>query len=739
MKKALKQSTISTLLSISSLFTLVTLSILFLLVVYTNLKIDNANEIRHDLTKSANRFMNASAYLTSEVRSFVATGNNKHYDNYWNEVNNLKNREAAVADMEKDGITAEEKQKITEMSNLSNFLVPLEDQAMKSVKNGDSALAMDMVFGKEYENNIVQIRKIQTEFLNMLDTRTSENVNSIKSIIFGFEIASGFVVIIFIVLLISSTIITRRSIINPIIKLKDEMNDLSEGRFDTNSTLQPDTSEIGNLVFSVYKVKEIIRLLIKSLNDVSLELKQGDIDARIQESKFSGEYQNAVKSINGIIDDYIQEIVTILTAYGECGNGNFDVNLVKFPGKKNLANEKFDELKNNLKSVNSSLTSLIDSAIDGKIDSRVDTALYKGDWKKLMEGLNHLLHAVSEPINEANNVLVKLSAGDFDVSVTKNYKGSFAKMMNSFDKMITSTGSYISEITDILGLIAEGNLSRNITTTYVGQFDLIKCSINNIVLTLKSTMADIQSSAENVLMSAKQISETAMDLATGANSQASSVEQLGASIMIINEKTLKASEDAKSADEISQSSIKDAKEGQEEMLKMLSAMDGIKEASQNISKVIRVIDDIAFQTNLLALNASVEAARAGEHGKGFAVVASEVRTLAGRSSQSAKDTAALLEDTIKKINDGMDKAQTTSYSLNKIVSNIDAVSETIDRIHAATSEQSTGVSQITFGINQISEVVQKNSSTSEESAAAAEQLNSMAIMLNNLVSKFKLQ
>ncbi len=739
MQKAIKQSTISALLSIFSMLLIFVIAGLFAVVVYTNLQVEKANHERYDLTYSANRFMNASAYLTSEVRSYVANNSQEHYDNYWNEVNNLKNRDIAVANMERIGITDDERHKIESMSDLSNNLVPLEDQAMKEVKNGDKSTAVELVFGDEYKSTIKQIRQLQTDFLSMLEKRTSDSVYKLEKEVVAYGIASVILVILLIIIQIISAVLTRKLIIKPIIMLKDDMNALSEGCFESNSLLKPDTSEIGNLVNSVNKVKETFGLLIHGLKTVSDELNAGDIDARIPEAVFKGEYKSAVKAINSIIDRYIEEVITILSAYGEFGNGNFDVVLKQYPGKKAIANEKFDVLKNYIKSVNNDLTSLISSAIDGQIDKRVNTSIYNGDWRKLMEGLNSLLHAINEPINEVDTIIDKLSDGDFDVNVSKHYKGSFAAMMNSFDRMINSTGSYIKEITEVLGAIADGDLRKSITREYVGQYDHIKKSINNIVSTLNMAMTNIQASTENVLSSARQMSDSAMSIANGANSQASTVKELNSSVLLINEHTLKTAEDAQSANDISHSSIISAKDGSEDMNDMLASMEEIKEASHNISKVIKVIDEIAFQTNLLALNAAVEAARAGEQGKGFAVVASEVRSLSVRSSQSAQDTSILIEDAIRKINAGTAKAVATSESLNKIVSNINAVSGIIEQIHIATKDQRQNVSYMTAGLNQISQVAQVNSSTSEESAAAAQELNSMAIMLNDLVRRFRLK
>lgn len=287
--------------------------------------------------------------------------------------------------------------------------------------------------------------------------------------------------------------------------------------------------------------------------------------------------------------------------------------------------------------------------------------------------------------------------------------------------------------------IADGDLDVEVDYESKDEIGLLAKSFRRMSEYLNEVMSNIRVSSEQVAVGSRQVSASSQALSQGATEQASSVEELTASIEQIASQTRQNAENAGRANELANASKEDAVVGNNHMKLMLDAMNDINESSANISKIIKVIDDIAFQTNILALNAAVEAARAGQHGKGFAVVAEEVRNLAARSANAAKETTSLIEGSIKKAEGGTKIASETAASLSKIVEGVSKAAELVDQIATASGEQSAGIAQINKAIQQVSEVIQTNSATSEEGASASEELSGQADMLKELVGKFNLK
>lgn len=558
MKKKMKQSVMTML--VNAITVVLSVGVLLSLVglITFNSKIDIANTNRYNLTYNANRFMNGSAYLTNEVRAYAATGNIAHFNNYWNEVNTLKNRDIAIAELKEIGITEEEQAKIDEMSALSNNLVPLEDEAMKVRQEGDEIGAIDMVYGDYYNTTIDQINKIKTEFLNMLDQRSLEQVNTLQKTNTLLKILSmAFLLAVIIVQAISQYIV-RRKILKPLITIKNEMEEISKGNLSSDFSMEPDTSEIGALIYAMLCTRT--------------ELKR-----------------------------------------------------------------------------------------------------------------------------------------------------------------------YIDDISAKLMQMSEGDLRVSMDLDYIGDFEPIKKSLSTIVTAFNDTLYTVKESANVVTDGTEQLAQNMHTLSQGAVEQSSSIQELAHTMADMSkgfENTAKRAVEVKDTTEMAESELGGSNVKMQEMIQAIVA---INEKSNEIGKIIKTIEDIAFQTNILALNAAVEAARAGEAGKGFAVVADEVRNLASKSAEAAQETTVLIEDSIRAVENGTKIANETAEAMRSVVGGAQAVSDMVQGIVENTDQQASKVVDVKMGVDNIAEVVRSNSSVAEQTAAVSEELSAQAHGLQIQINRFKLK
>lgn len=346
-----------------------------------------------------------------------------------------------------------------------------------------------------------------------------------------------------------------------------------------------------------------------------------------------------------------------------------------------------------------------------------------------------------KPLGGIAEVADGLANGSLEVSVNYNKDDEIGKLARSMSQMVDRLKAIIKDLDYTLSQIADGNFAveSGAADAYVGGYAQMRDSLTMICDSLNETMAEIKSSSEQVATGAEQVSSGAQSLAQGSTEQASSVQNLTDTMNRMTAQIKETATKAESASSLSGSANKAIALSNEKMTELSKAMTDITGKADEISKIIRTIDDIAFQTNILSLNAAIEAARAGTAGKGFAVVADEVGNLAKKSQEAAQSTALLIEDTVSAVARGGKLTEETADALQAVSSQTQQIIGLINQISEASEEESRGVERATEGLGQISAVVQTNSATAEESAAASEELSGQAEIMNTMIGKFRLR
>lgn len=352
-----------------------------------------------------------------------------------------------------------------------------------------------------------------------------------------------------------------------------------------------------------------------------------------------------------------------------------------------------------------------------------------------------LAGSISKPMKACADRMKLLVEGDLETPMPKiTSKDETGILVRSTTSLVEGLRTIINDISYLLTELANQNL--NIHTkheeAYVGSFQDILLSMRHMKDQLNDIMRQVNHSAEEVSSASVQLSTSAQNLSQGTIEQSGSVQELASRISEISEQAKSTASSAVALRGQTHQTGEEISLCNQQMEKLMDAINKIQTASDEIGKILKTIEDIAFQTNILALNASVEAARAGSAGKGFAIVAQEVRNLAGRSAEAAQNTSTLIEHSTEAVHIGTEIADHTANILSEVVNSIQSVVDSIDDIAAVSNEQSDAVWQVSEGINQIAIVVQSNSTTAQESASASEHLSTEASDLKQLVDQFTL-
>ncbi len=466
----------------------------------------------------------------------------------------------------------------------------------------------------------------------------------------------------------------------------------------------------------------------------------GDLKTRADVQQFVGDWREIMVGTNTILDEALEPVNVQVATMEAMAEGKLTQKIVReFKGDHNRGKFALNQIADAANQAITEIRRMIEASRAGDLKARADVQQFVGDWREIMVGTNTILDEALEPVNIQAEILGRMADGDLSARITANFKGDHNRIKDLVNSFQDYNQQVVGDIVQISKRLAEGDLRVAPEAQYKGDFIQIRSALETALDGLNSTIRQTNAVVQQVAQSVEQVRAVGQDLAANAEEQSSAVEEVTSNLEETDSQVKANAENAKVTNQLVNETSTTANVGQEKMKAVTEAMKAIAQSSQEISKIIKVIDEIAFQTNLLALNAAVEAARAGQHGRGFAVVAQEVRNLAGRSAKAAKETAELIEGSTRRVQEGVAIVDETAEALAGIVQNVVKVKDLVAEISVASEEQARAVTQINAAMLQVNQGAQAGSQQSEELASTADELGSLADRLREEMSRFKLR
>ncbi len=526
-----------------------------------------------------------------------------------------------------------------------------------------------------------------------------------------------------------------------LIQMQTIFNQIAAGDMQSLEVLRAagKRSENDQATPALIRMMNTIQAMVGETLQLSEAAVSGQLDTRGAVAKFEGEYRRVIEGFNATLDAVVAplneaNVVLGKMAYNDFSqamDGTYHGMLKRFADQINLVRER-------LLSVQEAFVNLSHGDTGKLAEFKANPRLSKHDH--LRPAMIAMMQALQDMVDESNRLSSAAIEGRLDErGDLSRYEGKYREIIEGLNGVMAAMEAPLAETSTVLQAMAQGNLMQQVAGEYQGEYAQMKQALNDTLASFSQLLGEINIAARQVALGSRQVSDGSQALSQGATEQASTLEQLTASMAEVAFQTKQNALRAGQANELANTTKANALQGNEQMQAMVAAMAAINESAAGIAKIIKVIDEIAFQTNILALNAAVEAARAGQHGKGFAVVAEEVRNLAARSAKAAKETTVMIESSIQKVDDGTKVANQTATALSTIVSDIAKAAELVNEIAIASNEQATGIAQINQGIMQVSQVTQTNTATAEESAASSQQMSAQAEMLQEMVGTFHLR